>query len=108
VNATTQEKAARDIVAMTVRLVDTARPFRECLIEVVDWVEQLVMKLAQGNFETVEQKLESTLRKQLPAERLKSAWQATQAQAGSFKEQAGARTFQSPTAELVIVSMLST
>lgn len=73
-------------------------------IDRVQTAQQLVMLLAQGNFEAVEQQLGSALRKQLPAERLKATWQSLTAQTGSFKEQAGAHTFQMPTAELAIVT----
>jgi hypothetical protein len=73
-------------------------------IDKVQAAQELVKLLAQGNFEAVEQKLEDSLRQQLPAEKLKATWQTLEAQVGSFKEQVGAHTFQIPTAELVIVT----
>ncbi len=73
-------------------------------IDRVQTAQQLVMLLAQGNFEAVEQELESGLRQQLPEEKLKATWQALEAQVGSFKEQTGAHTFQVPTGELVSVT----
>jgi hypothetical protein len=70
--------------------------------------QQLVMQLSQGDFEAVEQSLESSIKQLLPAEKLRATWQSLVAQVGSFKEQVEAHTFQIPSAELVIVSILST
>ncbi len=66
--------------------------------------QQLVMRLAQGDFEAVEQSLDESTRQQLPAERLQATWQSLTAQVGAFKEQLGAHTLQIPSAELVIVT----
>jgi uncharacterized protein len=66
--------------------------------------QQLVMQLSQGDFEAVEQSLESSIKQLLPAEKLRATWQSLVAQAGSFKEQVEAHTFQIPSAELVIVT----
>jgi dienelactone hydrolase len=70
----------------------------------IQTAQQLVMLLAQGNFEAVEQQFESSLKQQLPAEKLKATWESIEAQVGSFKEQVGAHTFKIPTAELAIVT----
>lgn len=66
--------------------------------------QQLVMRLAQSDFEAVEQSLDRSIRQQLPAEKLQATWQSLTAQVGAFKEQVGAHTFQTPSAEVVIVT----
>ena len=70
--------------------------------------QQLVTRFVQGDFEAVVQSLDESLREQLPVEKLQSTLQALVASVGKFKEQVGAHTFQIPSAELVIVSILST
>lgn len=62
------------------------------------------MRLAQSDFEAVEQSLDRSIRQQLPAEKLQAIWQSLTAQVGAFKEQVGAHTFQTPSAEVVIVT----
>jgi dienelactone hydrolase len=66
--------------------------------------QQLVMRLAQSDFEAVEQSLDRSIRQQLPTEKLQAIWQSLTAQVGAFKEQVGAHTFQTPSAEVVIVT----
>src|SRR2546425_8130174 len=66
--------------------------------------QQLVTQMTQGDFEAVEQSLESGLKQHLPAEKLQKTWQSLTAQVGAFKDQVGAHTFQIPSAELVIVT----
>jgi hypothetical protein len=70
----------------------------------IQTAQQLVMRLAQGDFEAVEQSLDGSIRQQLPAEKLQATWQSLTAQVGAFKEQVGAHTFQMPSAERVIVT----
>ena len=70
----------------------------------IQTAQQLIMRVAQGDFEAVEQSLESSVKQQLPAEKLRATWQSLVAQVGSFKEQVEAHTFQIPSAELVIVT----
>jgi len=66
--------------------------------------QQLVTQFVRGDFESVVQSLDESLRQQLPAEKLQETLQALVAQVGKFKEQVGAHTFQIPSAELVIVT----
>ncbi len=66
--------------------------------------QQLVTRFVQGDFEAVVQSLDESLRQQLPTEKLQATLQALVAQVGKFKEQVGAHTFQTPSAELVIVT----
>jgi uncharacterized protein len=70
----------------------------------IQTAQQLVMRLAHGDFEAVEQSLDGSFKQQLPAEKLQATWQSITAQVGAFKEQVGAYTFQMPSAELVIVT----
>ncbi len=66
--------------------------------------QQLVTRLAQGDFEAVEQSLGGSIRQQLPVEKLQATWLSLTSQVGAFKEQAGVHTFQMPSAQLVIVT----
>ncbi len=52
--------------------------------------QRLIKRLAQGDFEAVEQSLDGSIRQQLPAEKLQTTWQSLTAQVGAFKEQVGA------------------
>ncbi len=66
--------------------------------------QQLVTRFFQGDFEAVVQSLDESIRQQFPVERLQATRLSLAAQVGGFKEQVGARTFQIPSAELVIVT----
>ena len=74
----------------------------------IQTAQQLVSQFVQDDFEAVVQSLDERLRQQLPVEKLQATLQALVASVGKFKEQVGAHTFQIPSAELVIVSILST
>ena len=66
--------------------------------------QQLVTRFFQGDFEAVVQSLDESIRQQFPVERLQATKLSLAAQVGGVKEQVGARTFQIPSAELVIVT----
>jgi dienelactone hydrolase len=70
----------------------------------IQTAQELVTRFVQQDFKAVEQSLDESIRQQLPAEKLQDTWLALVAQAGGFKEQVGAHTFQIPSAELVIVT----
>ncbi|HMA33540.1 MAG TPA: alpha/beta fold hydrolase [Chloroflexia bacterium] len=54
--------------------------------------QQFVDLLVQQDFATAEQRLDPTMRQQLPADKLASTWQSLLAQVGAFKTQVGTRT----------------
>ena len=66
--------------------------------------QQLVTRFVQGDFESVVQSLDESLRELLPVEKLQATLQSLVASVGKFKEQVGSHTFQIPSAELVIVT----
>ena len=66
--------------------------------------QQFVTWFVQGEFEAVVQSLDESIKQQFPVERLQTIRLSLTAQAGEFKEQVGAHTFQIPSAELVIVT----
>ena len=74
----------------------------------IQTAQQLVSQFVQGDFEGVVQSLDESLRELLPVEKHQATLQSLVASVGKFKEQVGAHTFQIPSAELVIVSILST
>jgi dienelactone hydrolase len=70
----------------------------------VQAAQQLVTRLAEGDFAFVEQSFEGGIKQQLPAEKLRATWQGLLAQVGAFKEQVGPHTFQVRSTELVIIT----
>src|SRR6266700_3665188 len=66
--------------------------------------QQLVTRFFQGDFESVMQSLDKSIKQQFPVERLRVTRLSLTAQVGEFKDQVGAHTFQIPSAELVIVT----
>lgn len=56
--------------------------------------EAFVALLARGDFTAAETKLDTTMRRLMPAKRLAETWAAIQAQAGAFRVQRGAKVSQ--------------
>lgn len=70
----------------------------------LETAQQIVAKLAQGDFVGAWQQADSSVRERFSAEQLRAGWEGVEAQAGAFKEQVRTHTASSPQGEIVIVT----
>jgi len=70
----------------------------------IEAAQHIVTQMVQGNFPAVEQRLADYIKPFLPEGKLQATWQGLEQQAGAFKQQVSAHTFDIPQGSVEIVT----
>jgi dienelactone hydrolase len=84
--------------------VSTPAPIPAVSQERIDAAKKAITQMSQGDFASVEAQFDQTMQTQLPADKLKQAWEQITGQAGAYKGQKAVTTTQQQSYDIVIVT----